>query len=204
MGRPRKTETSEDSATRILDAAEIAFGATGYARARLEDIAADAGMRRPSLLHHFHSKSVLYQATLKRALRDLAETVGEAMDPSGPHLLPQLESITEAMLAFAAARPATPALILAELIGPTEAGLPVLRGELVPLIDALEAAARAAMGPALPATYPVRDGILTLFTGHLVRLATAGSSLRLWSGDDSTLTLMRALLSGAPAPSTRT
>jgi AcrR family transcriptional regulator len=187
MGRPRKTETSEDSATRILDAAELAFGATGYARARLEDIAAEAGMRRPSLLHHFHSKSVLYQATLKRALRDLAETVGEAMDPSRPHLLPQLESITEAMLAFAAA-------------------LPVLRGELVPLVDALEAAARAAMGPALPATYPVRDGILTLFTGHLVRLATSGSSLRLWSGDDSTLTLMRALLSGssAPAPATRT
>jgi AcrR family transcriptional regulator len=55
----------------ILHAAMNRFGATGYDQARLEDIAADAGVTKPILYRHFGSKKGLYLAVLDRHREDL-------------------------------------------------------------------------------------------------------------------------------------
>ncbi|MGH3935792.1 MAG: TetR/AcrR family transcriptional regulator [Pseudonocardiaceae bacterium] len=74
----------EASSTReaILVEARRCFAERGYQGTSLNDIAAGVGIRRASLLHHFHSKDAIYQAVCQRALSDWADCIDEAV--SGP------------------------------------------------------------------------------------------------------------------------
>jgi TetR/AcrR family transcriptional regulator len=64
----RKTRAGEANAERILDAALEIFAAYGFRGARIDQIAAAAGLSKPNLLYYFRTKEELYTAVLRRTL----------------------------------------------------------------------------------------------------------------------------------------
>lgn len=116
---PPSTRKDRSEAIRdaILREAEQEFAVTGFRAARLEDIAARVGIRRPSLLHHFATKQALYDAVEQRIFEDMhsARISGEqGIDDALQRLLAHLD----AWLDFFVARP-TAARILQRLIADT-------------------------------------------------------------------------------------
>ena len=72
------TRRGEQTADRILDAAEALFAEHGYAGTTLRDVAARVGIRNPSLYNHFDGKEALYRAVLERG-------IGPALDGLEQH-----------------------------------------------------------------------------------------------------------------------
>lgn len=65
MVRRTKAE-AEATRTAILDAAERLFEARGVSRTSLQHIAAEAGVTRGAVYHHFSDKAELFDAMMKR------------------------------------------------------------------------------------------------------------------------------------------
>jgi len=66
---PRRT--AEEAQRVILDAAEQRLVQVGPAGLRLQEVAADAGVAHPTILHHFGSREGLVHAVVQRALAAL-------------------------------------------------------------------------------------------------------------------------------------
>ncbi|WP_342362972.1 HTH-type transcriptional regulator RutR [Terrarubrum flagellatum] len=76
-----KTRMGEANVERILDAALTLFGQYGLRGARIDEIAALAGMSKTNLLYYFSGKEALYTAVLERTLEMWLKPL-IALDPS--------------------------------------------------------------------------------------------------------------------------
>lgn len=64
----------------IIRAAETVFGNVGFKNAKMEDIAAEAGITKVTLYSYFHSKENLYLAITYQALQQLNDVYYETID----------------------------------------------------------------------------------------------------------------------------
>jgi AcrR family transcriptional regulator len=192
MGRPRKDAFDEATVLRVLRAAEKTFGERGFADARLEDIAADAGIRRPSLLYHFGSKAKLYSAVVQRAFEEIRSAVGEALSLDSNYEETVVRT-TRALVDLEKQHRALLGVVLRTLLDPRAESRDLVMCEFVPIIDMLVAYVEQ-HGRDRVGSLPVRPAISQLVISHLARAAMSDQADRIWGVDDHTEALARALL----------
>lgn len=129
-----KTRLGEAKAERILDAALQIFARFGLRGARMDQIAAAAGMSKPNLIYYFPSKEALYVAVLERTLTMWLDPLGEldaAADPATA-----LTGYIARKLAASAAHPDESRLFATEIVQGADLLRTALERDLAPLVAA--------------------------------------------------------------------
>jgi len=98
----------------ILESAETIFAAKGYAATRLEDIAADVGIRRASLVYYFRDKQELYDAVLTEVIGGLMTRIQHVIT-AARGLPDAIDAALDAWVDYAGERPALARLLLREI-----------------------------------------------------------------------------------------
>lgn len=195
MGRPRTETIDVDTRERILRAAEEAFGRDGASDARLEDIAAAAGIRRSSLLYHFGSKEQLYVQVVIAAFARLGEVLGIALQTSGT-FEERFDALIDGALAYLHQHTWLSPLIVRELLARQGPGRALLLQAGVPLLDEVEAFIRREAGALLPEGFPVRAALMDLVSTWLLREAAGDLRAPLWGEGEHVKTIARRLFLG--------
>lgn len=118
----------------ILDAALSCFAHAGYSGTSLNDIAAEVGIRRPSLLHHFASKDLLYGEVFERLLSDWFARLAGAIESTATGW-PKVEQVLRAGFGYFADNPTYVTLMRREAIdGGSHLGID-LAAVLRPMFD---------------------------------------------------------------------
>lgn len=204
MARPRTAPDDVATRERLLAAAEDAFGRKGFHGARLEDIAREAGITRPSLLYHFGTKEALYSAVVRRAFAHLGEALASAMGTRGPFVA-RADGMVDAFAAVLHDHPGMAPIILRELMEGRGPGQAILLDEVLPLLAATEGFVTAQ--GMVRSGVPVRAAVVEI-AGTMVLAAAAGEATSALFGDavEDTKKLIRTLfvdrsaLEGAPRP----
>jgi TetR/AcrR family transcriptional regulator len=106
---PRRRSSGGETRAAILAAAERHFADRGFEAARLEDIAADVGIRRAAIFYHFSDKHELYAAVLGAVLGEVMPRLPLAGSPGE-----RIQAATSGWIDYVARRPTVARLILRE------------------------------------------------------------------------------------------
>jgi AcrR family transcriptional regulator len=90
---------------KVLDAAVRLFGTAGYAATSLDELAADVGIRKQTLLYYFASKDELLTAAALEAAAGVYGSLDGALKAHDPGGLDRLPVFIEAVAALARDRP---------------------------------------------------------------------------------------------------
>ena len=192
MARPLK-ELAADTVDRLLEGAEGLFAAHGLKATRLEDVASFAGISRPSLLYHFSTKDLLYEAVVTRIFDAIATALGGAMSGQGD-FEEQLFDVVSSFSAFLANRPDAAAILLRELISPEGPGRLRLVELGGPMIDNIENWVSAS--GRVRQDVPVRSLLMHIISDTLLRNGTGELGTLFWKSaeEPASWLLVKALL----------
>ena len=192
MSRPKKTDEAADTREQLLRAAENSFGAVGYARSRLEDIAATAGIRRSSLLYYFGSKSQLYGEVVASITGELRGVLDAAITRATT-ATERLEAVATALIEFSEHRRAAISMFVRELLDSPPDGTQHI-DEVVAVLDALEQLVRRDAADLIGPDAPVRAALLHIITSQALRIASGELGKQLWGDDVDPRLFLRALM----------
>ena len=123
-----------DTRERILESATILFGTRGFDAVSLDQIAAEVGVAKQTLLYWFASKDDLMQAVLANMATELTVVVEAAMRAASDDPLDRLDAVVHAVFRSAVRRPALLGL-LRELSRLPHGATSYLTDHLDPLVD---------------------------------------------------------------------
>ena len=106
------TRQGEERRQEILRQAIDVFGESGFAGARVDEVARRVGIRRPSILYHYPDKQSLYAAAIADVVQDVVERVVASQTDS----CERLEAIADAWVDFVIARPNAARVLLRQMI----------------------------------------------------------------------------------------
>lgn len=86
-------QRSEETRSRIFEAAIKLFSNRGYNKASVDDICTEAGVSKGAFYHHFESKQALFLALLDNWLQTIDNAIEASQDKTAPETFQQ---ITEA------------------------------------------------------------------------------------------------------------
>jgi AcrR family transcriptional regulator len=138
------TSTKPSTRDRILVAATDLFGLRGVDAVSLDQIAAEVGVAKQTLLYWFPSKDELLQGVLAQAAAELVLVVEAAVRSATDDPLDRIDAVVRAVFRPAVRRPALLGLIreVSRLPGPVAASL---TDQLRPLVDRAHAYLRDEM-----------------------------------------------------------
>lgn len=193
MGRPRADAHAVPTTERILNAAERIFSENGYAGARLADIAAEADIRRPSLLYHFESKEVLYEAMVHRLFNRLMEALAGLLDPDA-EFEQQIIQIGLAFRQFAEDNTAFGRIVLRDIVDHRDPVPELLASGVVPVLDVVCAYIDHQLNAKdLEKPIPVRASVLQFCSDTLLQTSAGPLRSPLWGDEKHTEDLLRRL-----------
>lgn len=96
--------TPPRTADRVVAAALVAFGRSGYASTSLDDLAAELGIRKQSILYHHASKEILLDAVIDRAVAELV-AVFDTIIATSDGGFARVESMVRGVFRLAMRRP---------------------------------------------------------------------------------------------------
>ena len=162
---------------RILDAALDQFGTRGFEATSLDDIAAEVGVAKQTVLYWFPSKDDLLGAVLQHTADELAVAIEAAVRAAPDEPLARVEAVVKAVFRPAVRRPALLGLVReVSRLDPPQSERLLLR--VRPLVEA--ATAYLTQGDAAPAGCGRRDPrlVLSLAYATVAGIATEPEALR--------------------------
>lgn len=132
--RPASSHRRGDTRERILESATILFGTRGFDAVSLDQIAAEVGVAKQTLLYWFASKDDLMQAVLANMATELTVVVEAAMRAASDDPLDRLDAVVHAVFRSAVRRPALLGL-LRELSRLPHGATSYMTDHLDPLVD---------------------------------------------------------------------
>jgi AcrR family transcriptional regulator len=162
----RVRRTPEEAKRLILETAQALVARTGPQGLRLQDIAAEAGISHPLILHHFGSRAGLVRALTREAAAELKDRLVAAMTQPEFSLGEQLDQVFDAFRGGLAQRLAW---LMVEDPDGGPANNPMILREIA---DTLHARRVAAAAPGSPVA---RED--TEFLIHLVAITAFGEAM---------------------------
>src|SRR5574342_878463 len=83
-------QRSEETRTKILEAAITLFSNRGFSAASVDDICAEAGVSKGAFYHHFESKQALFLALLDGWLQTIDNAIEASRDKTAPETFMQM------------------------------------------------------------------------------------------------------------------
>ena len=114
MVKAAATSVPQGTRDLILAAAIQEFAGKGFDGAKVDRIAAEAGVNKAMLYYHFHNKAALFLEILREQFSSVADAV-EAVRSGGGPPVDQLRAFTRAIARQALARPHFPRMWLREI-----------------------------------------------------------------------------------------
>jgi AcrR family transcriptional regulator len=75
LGKDKREAQGEATRLALVSAARELFGERGYAATSLDDVAAQAGVTKGALYHHFGGKADLFQEVYEQVMREVSDKV---------------------------------------------------------------------------------------------------------------------------------